>query len=110
MSVTDADVWADQQFAADHPGRRYWLRDGWAVRRRGRSVFLRTRTQAGASPVGTPSDSEELAERIWWQSAWPDLSPLVRRQMAKAARHSVKTRPDRSAAIQAKVTATIGGK
>ena len=83
--VLQADVFDDQQWFADHPGRQYRLRSGWAVRRRSRGVFLRV-------PMSCPVYADEAAaERVGWESACPDLDPKARDELAKAARRYTKT-------------------
>lgn len=64
--VTMADVFADQQFFADHPERRYRSRpssDGrvWLVRRQDKDAFLRTLSR---SPLRCP-DSDAALARLW---------------------------------------------
>jgi len=81
--VTLAAVWFDQQFAADHPSRRYWTRPGWVVRRRSGGVFLRARLADAHQPG---ADTESAAEFQWWLAAWPALTPPERRKAAKRAR------------------------
>jgi hypothetical protein len=80
--VSSADVDADLQFFADYPSRHYRIGRNWVIRRRGRGVFLR----APLPPDHRHVDTEAGAERLWWLTAWPDLDPLVRAAMAKAAR------------------------
>ena len=80
VSITEA--FEDQQWFSDNPHRQYRLRPGWAVRRRGRDTFLRTPHEE----CPYPDNSEAAAERLWWQSAWPELAPLERGALAKAAR------------------------
>ena len=87
--VTPAEILEDQQWFADHPHRQYRLRPGWALRRRSRCVFLRT----PHTDTRTYPDSERLAERLWWENAWPHLSPLARARLAKDARWRPKPRP-----------------
>jgi len=77
--VTDSEAIADRAWFDKHPDRRYRIRDNWVIRRRG---FLRAPLPAQHCRV----DTEPNAETAWWQAAYPFLSPLVREQMAKAAR------------------------
>jgi len=84
-TVSLADILGDQQFFVDRPHRRYRLRRGWAVRRRGRGVFLRTALPE-QHRYDTQDASEAEAERAWWECAWPMLPPGARAALAKAAR------------------------
>jgi hypothetical protein len=86
---TDSDVRDDQQWFADHPGRQYRLRRGWAVRRHSR-VFLRAPIAASSSV--TYPDDEGQAEAIWWRSAWSELPPETRNKLMMDARRKGKPR------------------
>ena len=86
--VPQADSLDDIQWFFERSHRRFRLRRGWAVRRRADDVFLRT-PFSGARIY--PDDSEACAERIWWESAWPELAPRERHKLLKAARRSTKT-------------------
>lgn len=84
--VTDDDTFADQQFTADHPGRRYHRRPGadgsvWLIRRRGRA-YLRTLARPA---IGCP-DTDEALRRAWFEAAWPDLPPTTRAGLIEDAR------------------------
>jgi hypothetical protein len=83
----------DASWFDTHPGRRYRVRSGWAVRRIGR-VFLR----AAILPEDRvySGDSEGAAERIWWRAAHPAAPPEWRRQMAAESRARVKSAVARS--------------
>lgn len=81
-AVTPAEALDDAAWFADNPRRRYRLRPGWIVRRRGNATFLRAPLIGGASFA----DAEACAERVWWLSAWPELDAKTRDALARAAR------------------------
>jgi hypothetical protein len=86
----DESIWFDR-----NPDRRYRARpaaDGrvWLIRRRPGNVFLCTLARLARVP-----SSEGEAERWWWLTAWPELSPRERAELIKESRRG---RPKRRAA------------
>jgi hypothetical protein len=72
------------------------------MRRRGRNIFLRASLPSPHPYV----DTENAAERAWWECAYPFSSPLEHQEMAKAARRGTKApraaaRPAHPAALAA---------
>jgi hypothetical protein len=86
-TVSAADAIDDHGWFSRHPQRRYRVRPGWVVRRRG-GVFLRA-VILPSDPVYR-GDDEGSAEAAWWASAYPHLSPEARAQMAREARRAAK--------------------
>jgi hypothetical protein len=82
LSVEPAEAATDLGWFDANPTRRYRVRGNWAIRRRGKDVFLRTPI---TSAPRYATDSEAGAEAVWWVSAYPHLSPEVRATMAKSA-------------------------
>jgi hypothetical protein len=84
--VSDADSFLDQQFTADHPGRRYHRRPGpdgsfWLIRRLGRA-YLRALAR---TPLHRP-DTDEAMRVAWFEAAWPELDKPTRDKLITAAR------------------------
>jgi hypothetical protein len=87
-AVTDDDVFDDQQFTHDHPGRRYHRRPGrddsvWLIRRQGRA-YLRTLARTSQRCP----DTDETLRRAWFEAAWPELDKPTRDKLIKTARQT----------------------
>jgi hypothetical protein len=79
--VTAADSLDDIAWFDANATRRYRVRQGWAIRRRG-TVLLRTPI---AKPVALV-DNEGAADLSWWTAAWPALSAQERKALMVASR------------------------
>jgi hypothetical protein len=107
-AVTDDDTFTDQQFTADHPGRRYHRRPGldgsvWLIRRQ-RRAYLRTI----ARPTVRCPDTDDALRRAWFEAAWPELVPPTRDALIKAARQAERGATRRASAAPTKPRAAMG--
>ena len=87
--VTDSAAGDDRIWFAEHPTRRYRLRqtngDWWVIRRRASGVLLLARITT-TIPRGLP-DTDKALQAIWVAAAWACLDPVAQAALVKQIKH-----------------------